>query len=247
MDVPNLDLSARSVSEYLATHCRDMPLAERFIRYVTTRNFEDDVGVFNSGRLGVILPQAAALFYLTRTLQAEITIETGFGAGASAGMLVSAKHGFANRFHLSIDPSTGVPNNPVYKYLARELSREFLLITEFSEVALPAIVNEYKGKVKIGFVDGGHHFDTALMDLFYFDKMLALGGVILIDDIHAPAVESACNYWRANRSDYRTYDTVPNTLIFQKILPHDSRSWDHFRPFVVPNRSDWDTGIPRTA
>jgi cephalosporin hydroxylase len=245
MTFPKLDLSIGAVTKYLKDHIDDAPRAARFFEYVKTQRFEDDFGlVFDPGRMVIMHVQAAALFYLTRTLRADVTIETGFGGGGSAGVIISAKENFSHQFHFSIDPSASIVDNIVYRHLAANFSKEFLLVREFSELALPRLANEYRHQVKLGFVDGGHHFDTALLDMIYFDRMLAFGGVIVVDDVLAPAVETACNYWRANRPDYQAFDTLPNTAIFQKILPSDARPWNHFRPFVVPNRSDWDCRRP---
>src|SRR5205085_9985278 len=53
----------------------------------------------------VSLEQGQLLFYLTRKLSPELTIETGFGYGMSASFILAAhKANAANGAHVSLDP-----------------------------------------------------------------------------------------------------------------------------------------------
>jgi hypothetical protein len=39
-----------------------------------------------------------------------------------------------------------------------------------------------------------HTFDYALVDFFYIDKMLNIGGVVIFDDLSYPSIRKLCRY-----------------------------------------------------
>src|SRR5215470_15309348 len=56
-----------------------------------------------------------------------------------------------------------------------------------SEVALPRLLEE-KTVLDVAIIDGWHTFDHAMVDFFYVNKMLRVGGVVVLDDSSMPAV-----------------------------------------------------------
>jgi hypothetical protein len=56
----------------------------------------------------------------------------------------------------------------------------------------------------MGFIDGWHTFDHVLLDFFYIDLMLEVGGIVVFDDVGYPSIRRACEFILANR----TYDVV---------------------------------------
>ena len=57
------------------------------------------------------------------------------------------------------------------------------LLEKGSELALPELLANNQS-YRFGFIDGWHTFDHCLMDFFYINKMLEVGGVICFDDAH---------------------------------------------------------------
>jgi hypothetical protein len=51
------------------------------------------------------------------------------------------------------------------------------------------------------FVDGRHHFDYVLVDFFYIDKLLRVGGYAVFDDLWLPQVRKVVSFVLRNR-DY---------------------------------------------
>lgn len=75
-----------------------------------------------------------------------------------------------------------------------------------SQLTLPAL--EARGeKVDLGFIDGWHTFDHALVDFFYIDRMLRPGGIVMFDDVGYPSIRRICEFVLANR-DYEIAGAV---------------------------------------
>lgn len=116
-----------------------------------------------------------------------------------------------------------------------------------SEDILPAL--KAKGyKIDFAFVDGWHTFDHTLIDFFYIDKMLNVGGVVAFDDADWPSVHKVCRYIKTNRhydlylslrpKKYEGIDEFGfyrnSTCIAFIKIKHDTpetRRWDFHRDF----------------
>ncbi len=61
------------------------------------------------------------------------------------------------------------------------------LIEEGSETALPRLMSGNR-TFDAAFIDGWHSFDHALVDFFYLNRMLKVGGLIILDDAHYPSI-----------------------------------------------------------
>jgi hypothetical protein len=53
--------------------------------------------------------------------------------------------------------------------------------------------------VDFAFVDGWHTFDHVLVDFFYIDRLLRVGGIVVFDDASMPAIHRICRYIATNR------------------------------------------------
>ncbi len=60
-------------------------------------------------------------------------------------------------------------------------------------------------RVQFGFLDGWHTFDHTLVDFFYVDSMLDVGGVIVLDDVGYPGLQRLAHFIVCNR-DYSILD-----------------------------------------
>lgn len=121
-------------------------------------------------------------------------VEVGCAMGISSVAIASALKDGADTFHYIIDPfqksqwkNIGISN------LKRAGFQRFKLIEDFSEFALPAMVKEGV-KVNFGFIDGWHTFDHTLIDFFYINRMLDIGGVVVIDDVHMAPISKMIRY-----------------------------------------------------
>jgi predicted O-methyltransferase YrrM len=147
------------------------------------------------------------------------TLEVGFAYGISALHITTATLGRAGAKHVAIDPfqrtdykGIGIAN------LERAGIKSFELIEEFSELALPALLRERPQSFDLVFIDGWHTFDHTLLDMFYGNRLLRVGGYLIVDDCNMPSVAKAVDYV----SKYPAY-----RIIGQSPLPGNRRLASH--------------------
>ncbi len=106
-------------------------------------------------------------------------VEVGCAMGMSSLAIADAIKDVPGSSHFIIDPfqksqwkNVGICN------LKKAGLTNFQLVEDFSEFALPALAREGI-KVNFGFIDGWHTFDHTLIDFFYINRMLEIGGVVV--------------------------------------------------------------------
>ncbi len=73
-------------------------------------------------------------------------------------------------------------------YLSRVTLHETL-----SELCLPRFL-EQKLDFDFVFIDGHHTFDQVLLEFFYINRMLVVGGIIIFDDVHLASLQKILRY-----------------------------------------------------
>jgi hypothetical protein len=53
-------------------------------------------------------------------------------------------------------------------------------------------------RIEFAFIDGWHTFDFTLVDFFFIDRMLNVGGVVAFDDASWPAIRKVCRFVKTN-------------------------------------------------
>lgn len=148
-------------------------------------------------------------------------VEVGCAMGISSMTIAEGIKGVDGSFHYIIDPfqksqwkNIGISN------LKRAGFDNFRLVEDYSEFALPALVKDGV-RVNFGFIDGWHTFDHTLIDFFYINRMLEPGGVVIIDDVHMPAVNKVIRYLY-NYPCYQFAGSVENKNITSQRKVFDS-------------------------
>jgi predicted O-methyltransferase YrrM len=129
-----------------------------------------------------------------RDTNSKKTIEIGCAQGISSMFICEAIGDDIGAHHTIIDPyqtteweSIGVKN------LRSNGFSNFELIEQPSEIALPQLLSE--GKLyDFAFIDGWHTFDHTLLDFFYLNRMLRVGGILIVDDVGLPSVNRVLRY-----------------------------------------------------
>jgi predicted O-methyltransferase YrrM len=194
--------------------------------------------MLNDTSLG--LTEGRILWYLSRQFRPPVIIETGFGRGGSAAFFLTALSAWKGRL-ISIDPA--------FRSWAQDTGATYIdnlgfsgnhtLIEEPSELALANIISQkLVENLKLSYIDGSHHFDGTLIDFIYLDRLTEIGGIIAIDDAHAPAVRTLASYIAHNLPYQLHYAT--SRLVLCKKLAHLDREWCHFKPFQSSPKTDWD-------
>lgn len=102
----------------------------------------------------------------------------------------------------SIDPNQSLPTPIGYNgaglQVVRRITAQHQLIEEYDFLALPHMIEQSKTFDFI-LIDGYHSFDLTLLDLFYADKLLVVGGLLVCHDSSSPAVFKALRWLEENK------------------------------------------------
>src|ERR1700733_1636049 len=114
----------------------------------------------------------------------NVSVEVGFAYGISTLYVCDALA--ENRKpakHFVIDPfqRTHWHGIGVHNIVRAGYGDVISLMEEKSEIALPKLLSEGT-RVQAAIIDGMHTFDHALVDFFYINKMLDVGGIVIFDD-----------------------------------------------------------------
>lgn len=164
---------------------------------------------------------------LVSELGAVLSLEVGLAYGLSALFICEALSRTAGARHIVIDPKQLEPNRWQGVGLENLKRAGYGAMVEFyplpSHQALPQL--DARGvKVDFAFIDGWHVFDYALLDFFYIDRLLRVGGVVALDDAWLPGVRKVCRYIVTNRS-YRVLSAVGGTSKGCTGVPHALGRW----------------------
>jgi len=167
----------------------------------------DSKGTFRGLSSSIDLQEGLFIQQLIRTYRPKKTIEIGCANGISSTFICEAISEYASDDHLIVDAYQAVSwDNVGLHTLKRAGFSNFRLVEELSEIILPELL---KGGHKFDFalIDGWHTFDHTLLDFFYLNRMLNVGGIIVIDDVSYPAIRKCVRYI----SNYPSYQQVGNT------------------------------------
>lgn len=130
------------------------------------------------------------------------SLEVGLAFGISALFICDALKRNSNARHIVIDPNQfngtwkGIGINNLRKAGYGEVIQLYDIP---SCLALPRL--EADGvQIDFAFIDGMHTFDYAMVDFFYIDKLLRVGGVVVLDDGDLPSIRKLCRFILTNRS-----------------------------------------------
>jgi predicted O-methyltransferase YrrM len=152
-------------------------------------------------------------------LKPAVTLEVGLAYGISALFICDALDQVSGARHIVIDSHqlTDVWDAGAGLHNLKKAGYEKII--EFhdaeSQRVLPQL-EESGLKVDFAFIDGAHTFDHVLVDFFYIDRMLRVGGVVAFDDVNWPSVGKACRFIIKNRN-YSVYDSCLGSLKPRKL------------------------------
>lgn len=166
------------------------------------------------------------------SLRPELSVEVGLAYGFSTlYILDSMQRGKYGR-HIAIDPGADYFWHGIGLRAVEEtgLSDRFQWIKASSHEAIPQLLANGK-RAQFVYIDGAHLFDYALVDFFLADKILDVGGLILLDDLWLPAIERVAAFVSTNATWYESVDANCENLAVFKKTAQDARAWDHFTDF----------------
>jgi len=188
------------------------------------------------------VPQVALLAWLATHCKTKLSVEVGFGMGMTAAVILAARSRAKREFDHRIFDPYGLPDNRgalAQAFLSAQFGSSFQRIKKRSQLGMAELSADGSTKTELIMIDGDHRVDAVFADFYAADQLLAVGGMMVLDDAWFPAVETIVQFVRHNREDYEvSHLELANTAVLRKIS-NDPRNWDHFRPFPVPQRADW--------
>lgn len=123
------------------------------------------------------------------------TLEIGCGYGLSSLHICAALSSRSPRAHTIVDPFQHTTWHGVGVANLRRAGFDFFeLIERPSEFALPDLAERQPAGFDLVLIDGIHTFDHALVDFFYANRLLRVGGYVLFDDCSMPSVSGVVSY-----------------------------------------------------
>ena len=110
---------------------------------------------------------------------------------------------------ISIDPNQSTQWNSSGVEAIAEFAAHHQLIEKPDYLALPELLSSGTS-VDLAYVDGWHTFDYVLLDFFYIDKMLKVGGVIGFNDCGMAAIDKVLRFVTQHRK-YMEVPVLPRT------------------------------------
>jgi predicted O-methyltransferase YrrM len=153
------------------------------------------------------------LYNLVRENKYTHTLEVGLAMGASAAWICQAHADNGGGSHIAIDPNQSTQYENLGRLLVDRcgLSKYLTVVELPSYRALPIILEQIlagsRPKLQLIYIDGLHLFSSTLLDFFYSDLILEIGGVIVVDDIRHKGVGKFLKYAITNLKNYKILET----------------------------------------
>src|SRR5271154_786779 len=141
----------------------------------------------------------------------SVSLEIGLAYGLSTLFICEALAQVGGQRHIAIDAFQSSMWQGIGIHYVRTAGFGNLveLREELSQDALPRLVAEGI-KVDFAYIDGTHTFDQKIVDFFYVDRILSVGGVIAFDDCDWPSIHQVCRFIATNRP-YRVCGSTRGT------------------------------------
>jgi predicted O-methyltransferase YrrM len=187
----------------------------------------------------------------------KVSLEVGFAYGISALFICDtlAELGSRSR-HIVLDPNQSTNWRGIgLRNLQRAGYGDVIeLREERSEFALPQLLKE--GVVlDFAFIDGWHTFDHVLLDFFYINRMLRVGGIVAFDDVDFPAIDRVVKHvstypcytlFGTNLDESEAPTNGPNGQSRRRPNWRDPAFYRHARDRILVKRK-WDRALLQRA
>ncbi|PSF35561.1 hypothetical protein C7H19_16260 [Aphanothece hegewaldii CCALA 016] len=151
-------------------------------------------------KIGLFLKETINKYSLKNTL------EIGMAYGLSSLFICQAHQDAGSGYHTAIDPKQSQKWQSIGLLNIKRagLENKLRFFEERSDKVLPQLFIQGE-KIDFAFIDGNHLFDYTLVDFFYIDHLLSVGGYIAFDDIWMPSVRKVVSFVLTNRN----YELIP--------------------------------------
>jgi predicted O-methyltransferase YrrM len=134
---------------------------------------------------------AQALNRIVRETKPQVALEVGMASGVSTEAILSALPPGGRL--ISIDPLQSTYFGNAGRARAQRFAAQHTLIEDWDYLAFPRLIAEGVS-VSMAYIDGHHSFDYVLLDFFFVDKLLSVGGVVGFNDCQMPSISKAISF-----------------------------------------------------
>jgi predicted O-methyltransferase YrrM len=187
-------------------------------------------------RSQVAQKQGDLLATVIAKIRPKTSLEVGFAYGISTLYIGDALDRLHQPVrHIAIDPfqSTHWRSIGSRNVASAGFDKFVQLIEEKSEIALPQLLAA-ETTLDFALIDGWHTFDHALVDFFYINKMLRVGGVVVLDDASYASISKLVDH-------ILTYDCY---RVFA--LPASPIPWVSPKAFLLVRKLAYYAGLKKT-
>ena len=164
--------------------------------------------------------------------------EVGLAFGASSLYILDAMSNFGNGHLIGMDPAQhdGTWRGGGLDNIERAgFSDRYTFYEATSQAVLPRLADAGT-RIQFGFIDGWHTFDHTLVDFFYLDRMLDIGGVLVFDDVGYPSLQRLAHFIITNRA-YSFLDSAERPVATGWRNTAKALAQRVFRPVVRDNHT----------
>ncbi len=164
---------------------------------------------------------------IIREVQPWRVLEIGMANGTSSVVMVEAMRANGRGELTSVDPNQTRPTPKGYNsagiQAVAQITTTHTLIENLDYLALPELVAK-ACRYDVILIDGFHSFDLTLLDVFYADLLLKVGGLLLCHDSSSPPVYKALRWLETNKP-YRRLSPALYTARFSRWTKLINRVW----------------------
>ena len=134
------------------------------------------------------------------------TLETGLGLSTLLFIRLGT-------LHTCIAPWKTEVDNLLSHCRDRQIATDRLTVIQgFSDEVLPTLP---RTDLDLVLIDGGHGFPTPIIDWYYGAGRLREGGILVIDDVHLPAVQLLLDFLNADPR-WRLMESTPKWIAYER-------------------------------
>ncbi len=189
------------------------------------------------GATRISIAQGAVLHGLVRENQVTRSLEVGFAHGYSTVWILDALRQREGAAHTAIDPFEKSIWHGIGLVQAGRVgtTARFEWVADYSIHALSRMIVS-RERFDFIYIDGNHRFDDVLVDFYLADQVMAVGGLMVFDDVWLESIQTVCNFVAQNRAYQSVRQPIGEICVFRK-LRDDDRDWHHFVRFDVGHTS----------
>ena len=186
--------------------------------------------------------ECLGLYNLVRAIRPRQILEIGMEYAHSTLHLLQGVKDNGEGIVVSIDPYQRqyAKGGGLRNIERANLKERHHWIEACSEHALPQL-QQSGFQCEIAFIDGNHLFDQTMVEIFFVDKMLPVGGIMVLHDFWMSSIKSCSSFLETNRM----YAVVPfpesGAIRFLQKTKQDERAYNFFKHFEVPHELEMES------